>query len=340
MEDKYFISICIPSYNRPATIVRLLKSIDVSNPDELEVVICEDNSPKREEIMEAVSIFKQTAPFSVKYVENPENFGFDRNWRELSLQASGHYLLYMGDDDGFIPGQLDVFIKWLKNHPEPCYILRSYVRKYGEAETDIEYFRYYDDDRYFEPGIEGYKAFFMKSISMSGYTIKRSCSLEFLTDDINDTLLYQLYLLGVVCLHYPSAYCNTPCAMLISDQEQLFGNSKVEKGMYVPGQGVGTNLNFIKSYYRIADYIDEKYGLNVAREIKKEYSKYSFYTIAGKREHGLKVFNEHVKQLRNIGLDSSHYFNIYYLGLLIFGKKRCLWLIRTIKKIKGRSLQL
>lgn len=340
MEDKYFISICIPSYNRPTTIVRLLKSVDVSNPQEVEVVICEDKSPKREEVREAVSAFKKTASFSVKYIENPENFGFDKNWRELSLQASGKYLLYMGDDDSFIPGQLDVFIQWLKDHPEPCYILRSYIRRYGENGDKVEFFRYYDNDKFYEAGVEGYKAFFMKSISMSGYTIKRSCSLEFLDENINDTLLYQLYLLGAVCLHYSSAYCNTPCAMLISDQKQLFGNSKVEKGMYTPGEGVSTNLNFFKSYFKIAEYLDAKYNIKVADSIKKEYSKYSFYAMSGKRKFGLKVFNEHVKQLRSIGLDSSAYFNIYYCGLVLFGVKPCIWLIRTIKRIKGRSLHL
>lgn len=338
--NNFFLSICIPSYNRPDTIIRLLKSIDASNHDEIEVVICEDYSPKREEIRDAVTSFKSYSPYAIKYVENAENYGFDKNWRELSIQASGEYLLYMGDDDGFIPGQLDVFIKWLKSHPEPCYILRSYIRRYGPGKDDVEYFRYYDNDKFFEAGVDAYKAFFMKSISMSGYTVKRATSLEYLSSDVDNTLLYQLYLLAEICLKYPTAYCNTPCAMLISDQVQLFGNSQVEKGMYTPGQGVGTNLNFIKSYFRIAEYIDEKHGLNVAGDIKNEYSKYSFYTIAGKRKYGVKIFNEHVKQLRAIGLDSSPFFNIYYIGLLVFGVGPCKWLIRAIKKIKGRSLHL
>ena len=340
MEDKYFLSICIPSYNRPLTLRRLLDSIDVKDTKTIEIVICEDKSPARDQIRETVEDFRSKSSYSLVYQENRNNLGFDKNWRELSIQASGKYLLYMGDDDMFIPGQLDIFIHWLKEHPEPYYILRSYVRKYGPKDNDIEYFHYYNGDKFFEPGADGYKAFFMKSISMSGYTVKRNCSLEFLTGYLDTTLLYQLYLLAEVCLKYPSAYCNTPCAMLISDQVQLFGNSNVEKGMYTPGQGVGTNLNFIKAYFRIADYIDKKHGLDLSNEIKNEYSKYSFYTIAGKRKYGIKAFNEHVKQLRSIGLDSSIYFNVYYVGLLLFGKKPCLWLIRTIKKIKGRSLHL
>lgn len=338
MNNNFYLSICIPSYNRPQTLRRLLNSIDVRDYSLIEIVICEDNSPSRELIREVVMDFKATTKYHLVYVENLKNLGFDRNWRELSLHASGEYLLYMGDDDGFIPGQLDVYIEWLKKHPEPYYILRSYVRDYGKGKR--EYFRYYDDDKFFSPGVDAYKAFFMKSISMSGYTIKRNCSLEFLTDDLDNTLLYQLYLLAEVCLKYPSAYCNTPCAMLISDQVQLFGNSSVEKKLYTPGEGVGTNINFIMSYFRIADYIDKKHSLDLADFIKKEYSKYSYYVLAGKRQYGVKIFNQHVKSLRSIGLDTSFYFNIYYVGLLLFGKAFCTKLIRVIKRIKGRSLQL
>lgn len=338
MKKSYFLSVCIPSYNRPSTLRRLLNSIDTTYSDIVEIVICEDKSPARELIREVVMDYKSTSQYDLVYVENVNNLGFDKNWRELSLHASGKYLLYMGDDDGFIPGQLDVYIEWLKEHPEPCYILRSYVRDYGNGKR--EYFRYYDDDLFFQPGVEGYKAFFMKSISMSGYTIKRECALEFMTSDLDNTLLFQLYLLAEVCFKYPSAYCNTPCAMLISDQVQLFGNSSVEKKLYTPGEGVGTNVNFILAYFRIADYIDNKYNLSLADYIKKEYSKYSYYVLAGKRHCGVRIFNQHVQELRKIGLDSSVYFNVYYIGLLLFGKTFCTKFIRFIKKVKGRSLQL
>ena len=42
---KKFFSICIPSYNRPAEIRRLLDSIDTIHFDEVEIVICEDKAP-------------------------------------------------------------------------------------------------------------------------------------------------------------------------------------------------------------------------------------------------------------------------------------------------------
>lgn len=340
MNSLFFLSICIPSYNRPATLKRLLNSIDSKLVDEIQIVICEDKSPKRQEIRNVVDEFKKSSPYTVKYVENGENLGFDKNWRECSIQADGEYLLYMGDDDGFIPNALDNYIKWLKEHPRYCYILRSYIRRYGKNGQKIEYFRYFDSDKFFEPGIEAYETFFLKSVSMSGYTIKRECALQFMTSDLDNTLLFQLYLLAEVCLKYPSAYCNTPCCELISDQVQLFGNSKVEKDKYTPGSGVGGNINFITSFFKISEYIDKKHNINSTPNIKLEFSKYSFYVLNCQRSKGRKIFKDHCKKLREIGIDSSRYFNWYYWGLLLFGSNFCISLIHFIKSIIGRRLKL
>lgn len=43
----YFISICIPIYNRPEGLKRALESIDAEKfTDEVQVVVCEDFAPK------------------------------------------------------------------------------------------------------------------------------------------------------------------------------------------------------------------------------------------------------------------------------------------------------
>lgn len=336
--NKYFLSICIPSYNRPKTLERLLKSIDSKFHDDIQIVICEDKSPKRHEINKVVKQYAASSFYNVKYIENENNLGFDKNWKELSLQAEGEFLLYMGDDDGFISGALDTYIEWLKSHSQYCYILRSYVRKYDKDK--IEYFRYYDKDKFFEPGIEAYKSFFLKSVSMSGYTIKRECAIQYMTTDLDNTLLFQLYLLAEVCLKYPSAYCNTPCAELISDQVQLFGNAETEKDMFVPGTGVSGNINFVKAYFRIAEYLDKKYKIESLPDIKLELSKYSFYFLNSQRKFGVKTYNLYVKELRKVGLDKSIYFEIYYWGLLLFGSKVCVNIIHIIKRILGRRPNL
>ena len=337
-----FLSICIPSYNRPDTISRLLNSIDTRYKDQIEVVICEDKSPKRDDIRTAVEIYSRKSPYEIHYFENKTNLGFDLNWIELSKKASGEFLLYMGDDDGFIPGALDQYIDWLHAHEKYCYILRSYVRVYNNDRSNIQYFRYYSGDRFFEPGVDGYKEFFLKSVSMSGYTIKRSCALEFSNHKIleGNTLLFQLYLVAEVCLKYPSAYCNTPCAELISDQPQLFGNSKEEKGVYTPGEGVSGNLNFINSFFRISEYIDNKNSLKLTPYFKEQLSKYSFYILHGQRKKGKKELRMMKEQLVIIGLGDTLPFKIYYWALMILGPSICVKAVRRLKKIIGHRPSL
>ena len=63
-----FLSICIPSYNRPQTLLRLLRTIDTKAKD-VQIVICEDKAPKRLEVRAAVEEFKKETSYDVKYIE-------------------------------------------------------------------------------------------------------------------------------------------------------------------------------------------------------------------------------------------------------------------------------
>ena len=55
--NNFLISICIPSYNRPAELMGLLQSIDSENNDLIQILICEDKSPKRNEIKKCCKQF-------------------------------------------------------------------------------------------------------------------------------------------------------------------------------------------------------------------------------------------------------------------------------------------
>ena len=107
------ISICIPSYNRPEELYRLLKSIDSKENNKFEIVICEDKSPKREEINKIVNKYISENNFDVKYYENDINLGYDKNIKELIRKASGDFIVFMGDDDTFIPKAFDKLIVFL-----------------------------------------------------------------------------------------------------------------------------------------------------------------------------------------------------------------------------------
>ena len=340
MENNFFISICIPSYNRPSGLKRLLESIDSKKHiNDIQILICEDDAPKRLEVRSVVNEYKKNSPYQVKYIENQINLGHGANWRQCSSQADGEFLIYIGDDDDFIPEALDPFIDWVKGHRELGYILRAY--RSIDPKGKIEYFKYYSKDTFFEPGIKAYTEFFLKSMLMSGYTIKREYANMFTEASLDSTLYFQMYLVGEICLKYPSAYCNIPIAQYIGDGVSYFGTNEVEKELFTPGVNAAASLNCFYNIFKITNYIDEKYGVNSTDIIKRQLSKYSSYpTMALYRQLGVKQYKVSCRALREIGVDHSRYFDLYYFALLIFGIDFCNFNIRLIKKIVGRRLHL
>ena len=340
MENKFFITICIPSYNRPSGLKRLLESIDSKKySKDIQIVICEDNAPKRLEIRTVVETYNYISPYSVKYIENPVNYGHGKNWRECSFQANGEFLIYIGDDDIFVPAALDSFIDWVYENKNLGYILRAYRSRSHNGE--IEEFRYYGKHIFYEPSEKAYTDFFLKSVFMSGYTIKRECAILYTEDSLDSTLYFQLYLMGEVCLNFPSAYCNITIAEFIGDGISYFGTNEVEQNLFTPGTNNAGAIKCFFNYFKVTSYFDNKYGFNSTNTIKMELSKYSSYSaMCHYRRFGVKKYLERCKELRKIDLDCSRYFNLYYYSLLILGADFCQICVKTIKKVLKRRPQL
>ncbi len=339
MGDSKLLSICIPSYNRPVELIRLLKSIDCP-PDDIEVVICEDKSPKRDEIREAVASFSESVPYPIHYFENEVNCGYDRNLRQCINHAFGTWVMFMGDDDAFVSGQLGSYIEFLKKqNPEIGYILRSYQAVLSDGK--IEKFRYFDTLREFEPGEETTALLYKRSVFISGFCFRREFILGQETDRFDGTLLYQLYIQSEICMNHRAAYYDVPFTQSLDEGTPYFGSSEAEKGLYTAGTiTVDNSVNFMKSYFDITQYIDEKYGSHVTGKVRIDMSKYSYPVLSIQRKRGRKEFKEYARRLRALGYDATPYFNIYYLGLLIFGEKFCDSVIRLIKKRLGRVPKL
>jgi glycosyltransferase involved in cell wall biosynthesis len=340
MIEQFLLSICIPSFNRPSELKRLLESIDTIQYNIIQIVICEDKAPARIEVAKVVEVYKSEAGYSVKYIENDVNLGYDRNLKALINQADGEYILFMGDDDMFVPLALDKYMTFLQSNKDCGYILRSYRNIYKDGST--EYFRYFSHSRSFEAGVDTYINLFDKSVFISGFCIKNEYLQPFITDQLDGSLLFQLYLLAEVCLRYPSAYCDiTLTQALVGDAIPMFGSSETEKGLYTPGTiTIENSVNFIKKYFEVIQFVDEKNGINSLEIIRENMSKYSYPILAIQWKKGRKEYKRYITELRKIGLDNSIYFEIYNFGLLLFGKIFCDKSIRLVKKALGRRPNL
>lgn len=341
MSKKPFVSICILSYNRPETLLRLLKTIDTKQSDDIEIVVCEDCSPRQDEIRQVIAQIREFSKYKVLYSENSKNLGYDGTLCELVKQANGVWLVFMGDDDEFVPGALDKVIDFLGQHSELGYVLKSHYLIHDNQRK--ENFRYFSQTVFFTPGEATYIELFRKSVFIAGFMIRRDYVKPYLTDRFDGTLLMQLYLLAEVVLKHPSAYFDEPFTQQYASHQHNVGDVMFdrEKNTFVPRRPtLDISLNFLKSFSLITEYIDEQHQLNSTKLIKKDMSKYFYPSLAVHRNEGLRFFIHYVRELNKLGFNSSYYYYIYVILLTLLGKRVCDWGIYQLKKILGRTPRL
>ena len=338
MSNYFFISICIPSYNRPEELKRLIESVDAGNADKIEIVITEDKAPKRLEVRTTVEELKRTCKYTINYYENETNCGYDKNLRECASKAQGKWVIFMGDDDVFVEGSLDKYIGFLKEHEELGYVLRRYKAEYADGR--IEEYRYDDKDVFMKPSVDTYIEFFRRSLFISGFTFRKEFFDDYECSDYDGTLLFQLYIEALICQKYPSAYCDIPISKSIEGGTPYFGSSENEKNYESGSITFGNSIEFMKQVKRMTESIDAKCEIQSTDKIINTYSKYSYGFLLEHRDKGVKVFRSYAKELKKLGFASSKLFYIYYLGLLIFGRKGCQNIIIFIKKVLGKTPKL
>lgn len=335
--SELLLSVCVPSYNRVQQIVDLLRSIDC-DPMRMEVVICEDGSPQRNEIGIAVANFAGDSKYSISYFENERNFGFDGNLRRLIEHAKGKFVMFMGDDDLFVPGALERFIDFLVKHEHLKYILRSYITNHSDGRT--EYFRYLPMETILPHGVATVAWLFKRSVTICGFTISRDEALRFSTSELDGTLLYQVYLMAQVCLYHDSIYCDFPIVNAVQsfrEDKPMFGASDAEKSRYTPGTVSQDNsINFTKAYFEVTGYLDRQHGINLTHLVRTDLSKYSYPFLSIQRKRGIGAFLRYAKRLElEAGFGCTPYFYVYKWGLIFLGEKVCDRLIMRIKNFLG-----
>jgi abequosyltransferase len=331
------LSICIPSYNRPQQLGKLLASIDC-NPTDIEIVICEDLAPKRLEVRAIANAFEQASVYLAYYHENTINRGFDGNLRRLVECAGGEYIMFMGDDDLFVPSALTQFIEFLKQNRDKPYVLRAYLTQHPDGRT--EYFRYLPKTTLLTHSEATVAWLFKRSVTICGFTVSRAEALKYSTTDLDGTLLYQVYLMAQVCLRNDSIYCDIPVVHAVQtfrEDKPMFGTAESEKSRFTPGSVSHDNsINFTKAYFELTAYLDKQHGTNLTKLVRFDLSKYSYPFLSIQRKRGIPSFLRYAKRLETeAGFGCTAYYHIYKWALVLFGEQVCDKLISRIKRIVG-----
>lgn len=108
------VSICIPAYKQPDSIVRTLESIKRQDFLDFEVVVSDDTPD--ESVYRACERFRPCFP--IQYLNNDKSLGSPGNWNRAVDAASGKYIKIMHHDDYFSDNaSLGAFVALLDDHP-------------------------------------------------------------------------------------------------------------------------------------------------------------------------------------------------------------------------------
>ena len=119
------ISICIPTYNRPALLREALDSCFLQTYPEFEVVIGDD-SPSNDTLA-IVEAYQSRFPGRVFYKHNIPSLGQAGNVNDLFRRAKGDRLLLLHDDDMLLPGALEILAaRWI----EIPYLTAAFGKQY------------------------------------------------------------------------------------------------------------------------------------------------------------------------------------------------------------------
>ncbi|WJM52129.1 glycosyltransferase [Pseudomonas asiatica] len=110
-QEQALFSIILTTYNRPALLRDALNSIDRQSCKDFEVILVNDNGDPVEELLAEYE-------FPVTYIRQGRNRG-PAAARNAGLRlAHGRYVVYLDDDDLYLPGHLEELAKALTVHPD------------------------------------------------------------------------------------------------------------------------------------------------------------------------------------------------------------------------------
>lgn len=309
-----YFSICVTSYNRVSELARLLESIDsVKHKDVLEVIVSEDCSPRRDEIKMVVENFVTSSSYHVIFNSNEQNLGYDRNLGKLKSLASGTYIIYMSDDDAFVPGQLDKYLDYLSEKECPvCF--QPFV---GESGIRRKY-----DGNQFYPASEATAAkHIYDSILFSGLTYKRDFIKDIDAEPFLNSNYFQVYMFMTVAYKYGLHYYDSTLVNCIMDGENAYGisESSVKNADLANRKSVFSNIEFNKGLLWVISRFDNENGTECKKVFSDEYSIRTLPGMIRARKEGKDTYREYIKRLEGLDLNLSGKYRFYKFCIGVFG---------------------
>ena len=234
------VTVAIPAYNRAAVLPELLDSILAQNSIPDEIIICEDMSREREAIREVCDHYRdrfELMGMRFKLFENAENFGYDKNIREIISRSSCEYVVLMGNDDRMFPSCIQQVRSALLEYPpedRPGFIGRAYA-KFDERGRRKGITRLSKNNKVHFAGTSDAGTIFSYCAFVSGIVFNVERAKEAQTAIFDGSLYYQYYLALSLSKVSPVLYLSTPIIEGRMNNPPDFGNANNEKKIFTPG---------------------------------------------------------------------------------------------------------
>jgi len=335
------ISICIPAYNRAIYLTSLLRSIFDQGSSNFEIVIAEDCSPERDHITGVVEQFTAEFPGVIRYELNSENLGYDGNIRRLFEISTGEYCLFLGNDDLLAPNALQTLTEILDRVSDCGVIVRTYAT-FEESPSEFkQIFRYFPDELVLPPGAQAITIGYRRSVVIPGMVLHRESALSVSTDKFDGTLLYQLYLVGMILAKKSVVFTPEIIGLRRDGNAPDFGNSKSEQGKFTPKeQTPESSLHFMAGMLEIARYVQKSTALAVYEPILSDIGAYSYPILSIQASKSKLLFLRYGIDLGKLGLWKHPLFYVYFSLLLVLGVNRVDCLIKWVKQYLGYTPRL
>lgn len=335
-ESRPTFSLCIPSYNRARYLRPLLDSIFRQDFEDFEVVLCEDQSPERDQISAIVAEYQKIHPARIRYFENEENLGYDANIRNLVARADGRFCFFLGNDDLLAEGALRSVADLLVRYPGTGFVLKSYAWFHDPPRPGDQVVRYFAEERSWKAGRDAMLVCYRRSGVISGYVVHRDAAHAAATSEFDGTLYYQMHLTASVCATMPAVFTPNVLVQCRAGEAPDFGNSRSERGSFIPGRYTpAARLAMIGGAMTIIQAAERRTGIAIADAVRQDYANYFYPYI---RDQFKLPFREYWKLYRGfsrMGFGSSPLFHVYFIAGYLLGDERFDRLSQYIKGLLG-----
>lgn len=108
--NKYKITVIIPTRERSDTLKHCLRTVTSQNYENLEIIVSDNFSQDATK-----GVVYNCNDSRIKYINTGKRVSMSRNWEFAFTHVTGDYVMYLGDDDGLLPGAISKISSLLKS---------------------------------------------------------------------------------------------------------------------------------------------------------------------------------------------------------------------------------